>query len=294
MPVDELGLSADDVRALLRGQLPELAGERIVHMKSTGTDNNLFRVGDSHVLRVPRRSEAIPLLGKELDWLPRLTPLPLEVPMPEARGRVPGSDCTEFGVFRWIEGGPAIPSTLRDPVDAARRLAAFIDTLHRKETAGAPKAGEANHRRGVALVDLDTVTRARIRMLSDEIDASKAVAMWEEACASTFRGRPVWLHGDLSAGNLVARDGDLVGVIDWGLAAVGDPAADHAAAWTWIVPRARPAFRDALGLEDEAWTRARGWAIYTAVIALSHYRGGRNEALSRQCRVTLERLDLTH
>lgn len=292
MSVDELSLSADAARDLLRAQLPELAGERLVQLQSPGTDNDMFRIGRHHVLRVPRRREAIALLSKELDWIPRLSPLPLEIPHPQWRGMVPGSDRTEFGVFRWIEGAPATPAALDDPIDAARRLAGFIDALHRKETAGGPKAGEANHRRGVALFDLDAVTRASIATLSDEIDASKATGMWEEACACAFRGRPVWLHGDLNAGNLVARDGDLVAVIDWGLAAVGDPAADHAAAWTWVLPRARPAFRETLGLEDEVWTRARGWAIYMAVIALAYYRGGRNEALSRQCRVTLERLDL--
>lgn len=81
-------------------------------------------------------------------------------------------------------------------------------------------------------------------------------------------------------------------MIDWGLSAVGDPAVDYAAAWTWVAPAARTAFRDRLELEDRTWERASGWALYCAVIALSFYRGGRNEALCRQSRLTLSRLDL--
>ena len=82
------------------------------------------------------------------------------------------------------------------------------------------------------------------------------------------------------------------GVIDWGLSAVGDPAADYATAWFWIDPSARAAFRDHLDLDDSDWLRAKGWALYGAVIALSYYRGGRNESLCQQSRLTLSRLGL--
>ena len=55
---------------------------------------------------------------------------------------------------------------------------------------------------------------------------------------------------------------------------------------------ARAAFRDRLGAPETDWLRARGCALYGAVIALSYYRGGRNEALCRQSRLTLSRLGL--
>jgi len=146
--------------------------------------------------------------------------------------------------------------------------------------------------RGAAL---DALTQAMLPALdttADEMDVRRARAMWDKACAAGLRRPPVWLHGDLKADNLIARGGDLRGVIDWGLSAVGDPAADYAAAWSWIDPTARAVFRDRLGRDDSDWHRAKGWALYGAVIALGHYRGGRNDALCRQSRSTLSRLGL--
>ena len=91
---------------------------------------------------------------------------------------------------------------------------------------------------------------------------------------------------------MIARGGALHGVIDWGLSAVGDPAADYAAAWSWLDPSARETFRECLSLSDQDWLCAKGWALYGAVIALSYYRRRNNEALCRQSRQTLWRLGL--
>ncbi|WP_244497844.1 hypothetical protein [Aureimonas sp. AU40] len=45
-------------------------------------------------------------------------------------------------------------------------------------------------------------------------------------------------------------------------------------------------------MSESDWLRAKGWALYAAVIALAYYRDGRNEALCRQSRLTLSRMDL--
>jgi len=197
-----------------------------------------------------------------------------------------------FGVFDWIEGQIANPEHVGDWLGAARALADFLKELHLKDTTGAPLAGASNSRRGIALRELTEMTLPAIEIVADEIDAQRARALWDKACAAEFSGPPVWLHGDLKADNLIARDGVLRGVIDWGLSAVGDPAADYATAWFWIDPTARAGFRDHLNLADSDWLRAKGWALYGAVIALSYYRGGRNEALCQQSRLTLSRLGL--
>jgi hypothetical protein len=41
-----------------------------------------------------------------------------------------------------------------------------------------------------------------------------------------WHGPPVWVHGDLHPGNLLAREGALHAVIDFGCVAVGEPAVD--------------------------------------------------------------------
>ena len=280
------------IRRLLRQQAPHWAALPVHRLASSGTDNAIFRLGDRLALRLPQRASTAAFLTKELDWLPHLAGLPLEVPVLRFRGRAPRAEPCDFGVFDWMEGQIATPDNIADPQAAALALADFLKALHRKKTDNAPPAGALNNRRGVPLAELSPVTLPAIDILADEIDADRAHALWRAACDLTYDLPPVWLHGDLKTDNLIARDGALCGVIDWGLSAVGDPAADYAAAWAWIDPSARIAFRESLDLDGEDWLRAEGWALYGAVVALSYYRGGRNEALCRQSRMTLSRLGL--
>lgn len=244
------------------------------------------------LVRVPRRPSAVTLLSKELDWLPRLRGLPLDVPALRYRGRSEIGVVFDFGILDWMEGQIALPEHVADWRDAARVLADFLKALHLKDTNGAPPAGASNSRRGIPLHDLTDVALPAIDIVADEIDAHRARALWEKACAAESSQPPVWLHGDLKADNLIVRNGMLSGVIDWGLSAVGDPAADYATAWLWIDPIARARFREHLELDDGDWFRAKGWALYGAVIALSYYRGGKSEALCQQSRMTLSRLSL--
>jgi aminoglycoside phosphotransferase (APT) family kinase protein len=61
-------------------------------------------------------------------------------------------------------------------------------------------------------------------------------------------------------------------VIDFGGAGVGDPAADVVAAWSVFGPTGRAAFRDALGVDDGTWERARGYALHQAALIIPYYR----------------------
>ena len=65
-----------------------------------------------------------------------------------------------------------------------------------------------------------------------------AGAVWENALAATWHGRPVWIHGDVAAGNLLVQAGRLAAVIDFGCSGVGDPACDLTIAWTLLSGRA--------------------------------------------------------
>ncbi|MFN4101361.1 MAG: aminoglycoside phosphotransferase family protein [Pararhodobacter sp.] len=289
---DEIPVDEALVARLIKAQAPQWADLPLSRLASTGTDNAMYRLGDSLLVRLPRRPSAVVLLSKELDWLPHVQGLPLEVPRLRYRGRADRDPAFDFGVLDWMEGGIATPENVADWRDAARVLAEFLRALHLKDTRGAPLAGASNSRRGIALRELAEATLPALSLVADEIDLPRARALWEAACAEEFSQPPVWLHGDLKADNLIARNGKLSGVIDWGLSAVGDPAADYATAWFWINPSARTGFRDHLELDDGDWLRAKGWALYGAVIALSYYRGGRNEALCRQSRLTLSRLGL--
>ncbi len=82
----------------------------------------------------------------------------------------------------------------------------------------------------------------------------------------TWDRDPVWFHGDLAPGNLLVSGGRLSAVIDLGTCGVGDPACDLVIAWTGLDDTGRAAFREAVGLDDGTWARARGWALWKALI----------------------------
>jgi aminoglycoside phosphotransferase (APT) family kinase protein len=79
----------------------------------------------------------------------------------------------------------------------------------------------------------------------------------------------VWFHGDVAVGNLLVRDGHLAAVIDFGTCGVGDPACDLVLAWTFLSGPARERFRRTVGHDEATWARARGWALWKAVISMT-------------------------
>jgi aminoglycoside phosphotransferase (APT) family kinase protein len=81
----------------------------------------------------------------------------------------------------------------------------------------------------------------------------------------------VWIHGDLQAANLLVEHGRLVAVIDFGGIGLGDPAVDVMPAWSVFDAGPRARFREALGGDEDTGRRGRGWALATALIALSYH-----------------------
>lgn len=288
----EIKLSPVQVQKLLERYAPDWAHFPIADLQSTGTDNALYRLGDTGLLRLPKRQSARAPLEKELLWLPLLQGLPVAVPELLWHGKSKQETGFDFGIFRWLPGWIATPDRIDDPHKSAKVLAGFLSALHAVKTGSAPKAGPDNHHRGVELRQLNDAVRSSIAILSDEIDAAAAVCVWEDACAAAPAEKAVWLHGDLKADNLIAQNGVLSAVIDWGLAAVGDAAADLSVAWTWVAPESRALFQSECQATKDDWRRAKGWALYCAVIALSYYRNRSHEALCTQSRQTLQRLGL--
>ena len=90
---------------------------------------------------------------------------------------------------------------------------------------------------------------AAIAALKDKIDIDAATEVWEMALATTWRRSPVWVHGDVSVGNLLVQEGCLCGVIDFGQLTVGDPACDLAIAWTLFGGKSAEIFRAVLPLD---------------------------------------------
>jgi len=66
----------------------------------------------------------------------------------------------------------------------------------------------------------------------------------------------MWIHGDISAGNLLVEGEILSAVIDFGSSAVGDPSCDLQPAWTLFSGTSRKAFIETLDVDADTWLRA--------------------------------------
>ena len=120
----------------------------------------------------------------------------------------------------------------------------------------------------------DAESREAIRLLEGELDANAVTEVWEAGLASTWDRSPMWIHGDVTASNLLVAEGTLRAVIDFGCAAVGDPACDLVVAWTFFSGESRDEFRDGLRLDDATWARGRGWALWKALITMAKEKRG--------------------
>jgi aminoglycoside phosphotransferase (APT) family kinase protein len=269
----ELQIDMSLVRRMLHAQFPQWADLPLAPVESAGTDNAIYRLGESMAVRLPRLPEVVGQVVKEQHWLPILAShLPLAIPVPLGMG-TPAQDYPwPWSVYRWLDGENATIERIADPCEAARALGGFVAALQRIDTGGGPPSGAHNGFRGVPLAMRDPPTRAAIAALCDELDAGAATAAWEAALsAPAWRGAPVWLHGDLHSGNLLATGGRLNAVIDFGLLAVGDPASDLMVGWTLLSADTRPMFRAALPVDEATWARGRGWALSFSLIALAYY-----------------------
>jgi len=292
---DEVDTDASLVSRLLAAQFPQWADLPIERVRSAGTDNAIYRLGDDLAVRLPRIPWATEQVDKEHWWLPKLAPLlPLAIPVPLAKG-IPGEGYPwHWSVYRWLEGENATIERIADPRQAATELAQFIAALQRIDPTGGPPPGPHNSSRGVPLAMRDPQTRAAIATLHGMLDADAVTAAWEAALqAPAWRGPPVWIHGDLQSGNLLAQQGRLSAVIDFGCLGVGDPACDLIVAWNFLSDETRDVFRSALGVDDATWARGRGWALSVGLIALPYYQST-NPVLARFSRHTIDEVLADH
>jgi len=86
------------------------------------------------------------------------------------------------------------------------------------------------------------------------------------------------VHGDLTASNMLVAGGALHAVIDFGGAAIGDPAYDLVMEWEFFTGDSAAAFRRGLHLDEATWDRGRGWALWKALVNLGQEKKGGDDA----------------
>jgi aminoglycoside phosphotransferase (APT) family kinase protein len=212
------------------------------------------------VVRVPHRdtgralTEAAVRERRLLEHLGRLE-LPIRVPRPVAE--VPVSTGLAI-VQEWIRG---VPCELRAPVSGGRPWETVAEAA-----AAVHAVDPAPLREFLPDADVRSHARSAIDRLRElRIPEARDAAAWADAHLPPD-GPGVLLHGDLLGQNLLLAPDESLGVIDWGMAGLGDPAYDLA-----IVTRGgRKPFQVEHGLERllEAYERRAGRTLAPARVHL--------------------------
>ncbi|WLQ42524.1 aminoglycoside phosphotransferase family protein [Streptomyces laculatispora] len=273
-PDGRAGIDAALVTRLIDAQFSRWSGLPVTPVAVDGWDNRTYRLGDAMTVRLPTAAGYVPAVTKEHHWLPRLAPsLPVAVPPVLALG-APGEGYPyPWSVRRWLRGETAGPDRIDGLSRFAVSVAEFLLALQRCDASDGPLAGAHSWYRGASPAHYDEETRRCLTALKGRVDTDRARTVWEAALAAPWRGEPVWFHGDIASGNLLVADGELSAVIDFGTSGVGDPACDLVIAWGMFSGESREAFRHGAGQDAETWARARGWALWKALLNLTGYVG---------------------
>lgn len=216
-----------DTVALLQEQAPHLADRPLTEIPAD-QDNAVVRVGDDLVARLPRHDDAVPLIANEIRWVPGAT-----------------ADVAPY-----------------DPDAMAEDLVPLLRALHRPAPPDAPR----NPWRDVPLCEREATHLQVLTELRHPRTEALVAELHDLAQVPGPAGPKVWVHGDLHPRNLVVRDCRLAGLIDRGDLHAGDRAVDLAGVWMLLPEHLHEPVRAGLGVDDDTWARARGWALVLAAV----------------------------
>ena len=126
----QLDMDESLVRRLLIDHFPHWADLSVTAVPTSGTENAIYRLGETMVIRLPYRPMRKDQIEKLAHWLPSLAPhLPLAIPEPLARGLPSKEFPAVWSIVRWLEGEEARLERIADPIEAATTLAALVRAL---------------------------------------------------------------------------------------------------------------------------------------------------------------------
>lgn len=287
-----LNITVALVTQLIAQQFPQWAHLPITPVEFGGHDNRTFHLGDTMSVRLPSDQEYAAQVEKEQTWLPILAQhVSIQISQPIAMGQPSADYPFHWSVYRWIDGKSPNNFVIDEQSlkVIAAQLAQFLNEMHTIDSTGGPVTD-----RGGSPIVYDDEARSAIMTLQNLIDTDTATAVWDKAISSRWNQKPLWSHGDFSAGNILIKDNKLCAVIDFGSITVGDPACDLVIAWTFLTKESREIFRSLVNLDADTWARARGWALWKAMITLVAMQDKSSAQAIQQLHIINEILDEHH
>lgn len=269
--MNHIAITPDLARNLIAEQFPEFSDLPITDVEKQGHDNRTYRLGDHMLIRMPTAADYALKVPKEQELLPGLAKsLSVSIPAPIKMGKPSADYPYPFSIYKWLSGKSINLLTLTDQEkeQLAFNMAKFLKELQAIMDIKGPEPGQHNWWRGDHVSVYDKGAREQITELAEIIDAGQALALWDKASATRWNKQPIWIHGDFAIGNILMDDGKLSAVIDFGGAAVGDPACDLVMAWTYLNGKAREIFIYEMNMDPDTWLRARAWALWKATFEL--------------------------
>jgi len=270
-PLPEVNVDAALVAELLASQMPEASGLELGE-RLEGRDSVVWRLGDAWAVRLPHRQVAADRQATEVDWLPRIGQgWPFKAPIPVRVGS-PGSGFPwRWSITPWVLGESSATASLS--TKGAVQLGQALAALHAPAPALAPRHPKRSQPlavRGSRFEDKLSTLARRASGTAWQINLDCAHQVFERG-ASISRPAPTWAHLDLRGPHVLTHRSSLAGIIGWGNAAAGDPAADIGQALVLLPPDRWDAFIGGLGGVDlPTFARARAEAIdFATGLALS-------------------------
>jgi len=227
-------LSAKRVRAIIIAAYPEFCDARI-ELLDEGWDFQIFEVDAGWLFRFPNREASVAKLNMERKLLSGLGEwVSLPVLSYEFFCESHKSSIRPFAGYRKLPGTGGDSSKMIDRNRVARQLGVFLARLHTYPVDKAREAGVPEARDMVA--HWRDKSRKQLRRLNGlNVNLGLLRHYLENDTPVSFQGTPSLVHNDLWAVHILIDtcSGGVSGIIDWGDAAIGDPAIDFSYLYTW-------------------------------------------------------------
>jgi len=258
------------VARLVHQQFPHLSRLPIAPVSKQGWDNRTFRLGDDLSVRLPSNPSYADAVRKEADALAVLgKDLSVEVPEVVSVGEPSEAFPLPWSIRRWVSGNTLENTIGIDRDSFAVSLGNALAELRTIPTSHGPYAGKHSFYRGCHPSVYGDEVQKSLEILEDMADTALCLDIWKRSVRSAWKGEPVWFHGDVAIGNIIVHNNAVKALIDFGTCGIGDPACDFVMAWTYFDVESRSVFRSACAIDEDTWQRARGWALWKALVCLS-------------------------